>query len=347
MNVAVTGGSGFFGGALVRALIERGDNVRALARREEAAEMLSGWGATPYRGDLTEVGGLDDFVGEGDVVFHSAARVDMAGRWEKFQRTTIDGTKNLLAAALPKKPKRFVYVSSGGVYDMATEREAPIRADRTPARPPYYNYYGRAKLAAENLVRAECERAACEWTILRLGFLYGAGNQALFNHFVPLARAGRLYIIGCGDNRIATLYIDDAVRAAIAAGEHPAAIGKIYDVAGDEAVTQAEFVQSTCEALGLPPATKRTVRGAAMFVAWITDWLSNWADYESHISRAAVGLMSADQNVDSTPIRDDLEWRPEIDFVEGTRRTKEWSDGLLGLNEIQGCRPETEAAGTT
>jgi len=335
MNAAVTGGSGFFGGALTRALLERGDGVRVLTRSAAAAEKVRRLGAEPVPGELTQAGSFENFIRAGDVVFHAAARVDMAGRWEKFQRTTIDGTLNLLAAALPRKPKRFVYISSGGVYAMNRKLTAPIRADRTPARPCRYNFYGRAKLAAEQLVRRECERAGCEWTILRLGFLYGAGNTALLNHFVPLVESKRMYIIGAGRNRIAALYIDDAVQAALLAGEKPEGAGKIYDVAGDEPVTQKEFVRATCDALGLPTKQKRTLRGAAMFVAWITDCLSNWANHESHISRAAVALMCSDQNVDSGRIRDELGWEPKIDFAEGMRRTREWSRGLSTENRSE------------
>ena len=323
MNAAVTGASGFFGGALARALLARGDTVRALVRRPEAAGALSEIGVEPFMADLTDAKSCAGFVREGDVVFHSAARVDMNGRWEKFQRTTIDGTRNLLAAALPHRPRRFVYISSGGVYN-TNGKATSFRADRTPACPRPYNFYGRAKLAAEALVREACVRAGCEWTILRLGFLYGVGNQALFNHLVPMAKERKLAIIGSGRNRIATLYIDDAVRAAILAGDSPCAVDQIYDVAGDEPVTQKEFYDATTDALNLPRVTRRVDRWMAMVVAWAADRLSQWYDYESHVTRAGVALMSADQVVDSSRIREDLDWCPEISFAEGMRRLRAW-----------------------
>jgi nucleoside-diphosphate-sugar epimerase len=323
MNAAVTGGSGFFAGALVRALLARGDRVRALARRPAAAEQLRALGAEPVIGDLTEPGGCDRLVVEGDVVFHAAARVNMSGRWKQFERTTIEGTRRLLDAALSRGPQRFVYISSGGVYRFNVGLTSRC-AQRTPARPSSYNFYGRAKLAAEELVRAECQRADCPWTILRLGFLYGAGNQALLNHLVPLARRNRLFIIGSGENRIATLYLDDAVRATVLAAQAPQAQGKTYDVASDERVTQREFIDATTAALELPRCRRRVGRRLAMLGAWAVDLLSNWSGHESHISRAIVSLMSADQVVDAGHIRAQLGWRPEVSFAEGMRRTREW-----------------------
>jgi nucleoside-diphosphate-sugar epimerase len=322
MNVVVTGASGFFGSALVRALLERGDAVRALVRRPEAAAELRAAGAETVLGDLTAPGGCDGLVSAGDVVIHTAARVDMSGRWKDFRRTTVEGTRNLLAAALPRGPRRFVYISSGAVY-APTVDPGGFCAERTPARPPRYNFYGRAKLVAESLVRAECERVDCPWTIVRLGFLYGAGNRALLQHLAPLARRNKLFIVGNGENRIATLYVDDAVRATLLAATHPQAAGKIYDVASAEPVTQREFLDATTWILGLPRTRRRISRGAAFVGAWLIEQWSHWANRQPHISRAAVALMSTDQFVDTSRIRREVGWRPEVSFAEGTRRMRE------------------------
>ena len=205
-----------------------------------------------------------------------------------------------------------------------SSRTCPLRADLTTARPCSYNYYGRAKLAAENLVKQRCRRTGCPWTVLRMGFLYGERNQALFRHFVPLAQQQRLFIVGSGENRIATLYIDDAVRATILAAETEAAKDKTYDLSSDEHVTQQEFYDASADALDLPRCRRHVNRTVAMLVAWFTDGLSNWAGYESHISRAAVALMSADQVVDSSKAKADLDWRPEVSFQEGIRRMRQW-----------------------
>ena len=322
-SAVITGANGFFGAALAKALLERGGRVRALVRREDAAAEMRSLGAEPVLGDLTEPGGCDGLVAEGDVVFHAAARVDMNGRWEEFRRTTIEGTRHLLAAALPKRPRRFVYISSGAVYG-ASGDPSGVCADRTPARPAAYEYYGRAKAESERLVRSECERTDCPWTILRLGFLYGAGNRALLRHFIPLAKSRRLRIIGNGENRIAGLYIGDAVQATALAGWHPIAVNKVYDVASDELITQREFINTTTDALDLPRAGRHIGRRVAFACAWLVETLSNLSGRQAHVSRSAVALMSADQAMDAGRIRAELGWRPEVSFREGMRRTQEW-----------------------
>jgi nucleoside-diphosphate-sugar epimerase len=257
-------------------------------------------------------------------VIHSAARVEMVGRWEEFKESTVGGTQRLLAWALARGASRFVYVSSASVYAPEHADGTPVCADRTPARPSSHNYYARAKLAAEELVRTECERAGCPWCIVRLGFLYGPGNRALVRNILLLLRRKRLFIIGTGKNRIATVYIDDSARAVILGGTHSRAAGRVYDVASDETVTQRQFLEATAAALGQPPPSRRISRRWAYVAAFLSDQIARFPRLHPPFSRAMVQLMSADQVVDARPIRDELGWVPEVQFTEGMRRTREW-----------------------
>ncbi len=320
---AVTGGTGFLGGPLVQRLVDRFDAVRVLVRRARDDARIRSMGAVPVRGDLTVPGGCDGLVRPGNVVFHAAARVELQGRWSAYRRTTVEGTHRLLASALSCRPARFVYVSSAAVYSPEVQGEA-VRADRTPTRPPRFNYYGRAKLEAEALVRDECDKVGCPWTIVRLGFCYGPGNRAMLRSFAPMLERDRLFMIGQGQNRIATCYVDDAARAVMLAGTTPAGAGRIYDVASGEAVTQRQFLDAMADAVGLP----RTRRNARIEIAYaaglMADLLAKIPGCQPPIGRMMVLLMGADQVVDARHIRDELGWRPEVDFAEGMRRTAEW-----------------------
>jgi nucleoside-diphosphate-sugar epimerase len=319
MNAAVTGGTGFLGQALLRLLLAQAETVRVLVRRPEDEERMLRLGARPIRGDLTAMGGCDGLVGAGDIIFHAAARVDVRGRRAEFRRTTIEGTRRLLEAALPRKPGRFVFVSSAAVYLCRQTMNAPL-----VARPVRYNLYARAKLAAECVVRRECEAAGCPWTILRLGFLYGPGNRAMQEYFVPLLERDRLYVVGNGNNRIATLYVGDAARALVLAGSRPVAAGKIYDVASDEPVTQRQFVAAMAAALDRPPPRRHIGRRLAHVIAWAANVIGRPLGREPLFNRATVDLMSMDQYLDATRIRREVGWRPEMSFEDGMRHTRQW-----------------------
>lgn len=333
MTAVVTGATGFLGRALLRTLADRGLAVRALVRRDADADAIRSPRVEPLRGDLTEPGALNGLVRGDEVVFHAAARVDVSGTWSDFHRTTVEGTRRLLEAALPRKPRRFVYVSSGAVYTLQRGGQS-LCADRTPTRPARYNLYGRAKLQAETLVREQCERAGCPWTIVRLGFLYGPGNRALFEHFLPLLERGRLRIIGQGENRIAAVYVDDAARALLLAGTAAAAAGKMYDVAGDERITQRQFLLAVTQALGVSWNPRRISRRLAFAISALLEAGTRLGVIRTPVNRAAVTLMSSDQVVDSSRIRRELGWKSEVTLAEGVRRTREW------VRELRDRRPD-------
>ena len=329
MNAAVTGGTGFLGEVLVRLLVTQAQTVSVLVRHPRDDERLRSLGAHPVRGDLTLAGGCDGLIVPGDTVFHAAAHVDMNARWPDLRRITIDGTQRLLQAALPLKPRRFVYVSSGGVYALKPGPTAsPVVG---PAR---YDLYSQAKLAAEELVRTECDRAGCPWAVLRLGVLYGPGNHPLIRHMAPLVQHGYLFLIGGGENRIATLYVDDAARAVLLAGTHPAAEGKIFDVASDERVTQREYMNAIADALALPPIRRCIPLPLAHLGAWAETLLAKLKGSTPLFNRAIVALMGADQVLDAGRIRQELGWRPQMLFQNGMQRMKEWYCQLRAEDRI-------------
>lgn len=322
MNAAVTGATGFLGRALLPVLAPQFDQIRALVRRADDEPLIRKLGATPIHGDLIIPGGCDGLARVGDVLFHAAARVELLGTRSDFFATTVEGTRRLLDAALPLGLARFVYISSAAVYSLSHAGPA-VRADRTPTRPAAYNYYGQAKLAAETLVRAECERAGCPWTILRLGFLYGPGNRGMVTHFLPMLDRKLVYVIGNGKNRIAALYVDDAARAVLLAGTHPSAAGRVYDVANDEHVTQREYMEASAAAFGRPPPARRIPRGVAFAAARFEELTARLRGRPPRHNRAMVSLMSADQVIDAGRIRDELGWRPRVAFREGMIKTRE------------------------
>jgi len=324
MQAAITGGTGFLGQAIIRLLAPEAQSVRVLVRRPEDDARMRALGAEPIRGDLTDPRACQDLVKPGDVVFHCAARVEMTGKWQDFVKTTIEGTRRLLAAALPLRPTRFVYISSAAVYSKRAAADGPICANRTPAAPVRHNLYGRAKVAAEELVRTECERAGCSWAIVRPVFVYGPGNRVLVRNFARLLERGRLFVVGRGDNRISTAYIDEAAQAVVLAGLHPKAHGRVYDVASDEAVTQVDFLNATADALHMPRPTRHVPTRLAFMAAWGADLIAKLPGCEPRFTRAMVDLMSTDQEVDSTPLNQELGWQHKTRFAEGMWRMREW-----------------------
>src|SRR3954467_15787912 len=162
MKYFVTGGSGFIGQHLLLRLLADGHVVRALARSDESAEAVEGLGATPVRGDLTDVGGLVGEIRGSGVVVHAAAGVREWGRPGEFDEVNVTGTSRLLDAAREAGVRRFVHVSTEAVladgkplhYAHETAPDNPLHyVDETAPYPAkHVGEYSRTKGLAEQLV---------------------------------------------------------------------------------------------------------------------------------------------------------------------------------------------------
>jgi nucleoside-diphosphate-sugar epimerase len=312
MTIVLTGATGFVGRAFLRVACQRAAEIRALVRRPADADVHAERGIAPHVGDLTRPETLPGLVQPGDIVVHAAARVEMNAAWSLHQRHTIAATLNLLDAALPARPARFVYVSSAAVYGVANG--GPICAARTPPRPTHDNRYGRAKLTAERLVQARCAAAGVAWTVVRLAFLYGPDNRTLASEMRVLNERRRLRIVGPGTNRIATLHVDDAAEAIWLAATHSDAAGRIIDAASDEHVTQAEFVRHQALALGLGPVERHISPPLAYLAGGVAEMVMAAIGETPAISRWMARLMSCDQIIDTAELRS-LGWSPRYTFA--------------------------------
>ena len=213
-RVAVTGASGVVGGAVARSLLARGDEVVAVQRGPLPAE-LAEIGARGHRAD---VAGPFDALVEAfagcDAVVHAAARVDITGPWEEYERVNVVGTRNVVEAARRAGVARFVLVSSPSV---AHAGHPLVGADAEPADPTRARgHYSRSKAMAEvEALAVADDRLAV--TVVRPHLVWGPGDTQLTERIIDRARSGRLVTIGSGAALIDTTYIDNAGSAIAAA----------------------------------------------------------------------------------------------------------------------------------
>jgi dihydroflavonol-4-reductase len=151
MTIAVTGGSGHIGGNLVRALLDRGEAVRVLVRKDSRA--IKGLAVEQVAGDVLDRDSLGTLVIGAEVVYHLAAKIvlvpDPNG---SAQRVNVDGTRNVVDACLKTGVRRLVHFSS--IHAFAEEPRGQVVDETRPlASGPHLYPYDRSKAEGERVVQ--------------------------------------------------------------------------------------------------------------------------------------------------------------------------------------------------
>jgi UDP-glucose 4-epimerase len=274
MRVAATGGAGFIGSNLVRALVDRGDDVLIIdnfdrGRREYIEDVLADPRASLTACDIVaEPEALRDAFDGADVVVHLAANADVRFGLQHPDRDleqNVIGTHNVLEAVRHAGVSELVFSSTGSIYGEAelipTPEDAPF--------PQQTSLYGASKLAAEGFIAAYAEGYGLNATIYRfvsiLGRAYSRGHVLDFVDQL-VRHPGELHILGDGRQRKSYLEVTDCVDAIV--GRLGRANGfEVFNLGVNDYCTVDESAGWICERLGVSP--RRTYSGGRR--GWIGD----------------------------------------------------------------------------
>lgn len=329
----VTGGGGFVGGAVMERLLACGVRVRSFARGPYPR--LRARGVEVVQGDLFDAAAVEKACAGQDVVFHVAAKTGVWGARADFQRTNVDGTRNVLGACRRCGVPRLVFTSTPSVVFDGRDLEGVDES--VPYPQTFKSPYPETKAAAERLVLAANDPGLATVS-LRPHLVWGPGDPHFVPRIVARARAGRLRIVGDGRNRVDTIYIDDAaeahVRAAqcLAPGAPPA--GRAYFLSQGEPRPLWEMVNRILEAAGEPPLTRRIPAGLALAAGALLEGAHRLLRLESEplMTRFLASELSTSHWFDISAARRDLGYEPQVSLEEGMRRLGQWcrESGIAG-----------------
>jgi nucleoside-diphosphate-sugar epimerase len=330
MNVLVTGGSGFLGGAVVRRLVARGDGVASLSRHRDP--WLDSLDVYQYRGDIADPHLLEEAVRGRDVVFHTAARAGIAGRYRDYYRANVLGTENVLAACRRHGVARLVYTSSPSVVFEGRDMEGVDESVPYPAH--YEAAYPQTKALAEQKVRA-ANGPELATVCLRPHLIWGPGDNHLVPRLLARARAGRLRRIGRQNKLIDSVYIDNAADAHVRAADRlrpgsPVA-GKVYFITNGEPMPLWDLVNGILHAAGLPPVTRSIPVGAARAAGWLLEKVYALlpGGPEPPMTRFLARELTTAHWFNIGAARRDLGYEPAVSIAEGLRRLADHLKGSL------------------
>ena len=244
-TVAVTGCTGFIGRRLVHALRQIANLRLILLSRSDPVELQgeTSWISATLE-EMSSKTWSDAGIDQLDVMIHLGGFIPKAGadanNIESSFQANILGTRRLLES-LPESTGRIVFSSTVDVYAVVDD----VITEETQVQPP--SVYGASKLFGEHLTRIYAEHHGICSSILRLGHIYGPGEER-YNKLIPVVIRRVLsgeppVIYGDGSELRDFLYVDDAVEAIIRAASVPAEnIGPLNIVSGSS-VSIAEVVQ--------------------------------------------------------------------------------------------------------
>jgi UDP-glucose 4-epimerase len=295
LTIAVTGGTGFVGQAVIDEACRRGTPIRALARREQAPCDGVAW----VHGDLANPQALANLVAGADAVLHIAGVVNTPDPMG-FHLGNVVGTEALVEAAAHAGVRRLVFVSS------------------LAAREPGLSIYGKSKRHAEEVVQV----SGLDWTVVRPPAIYGPRDREMLELF----RAARWGVVPMPPSGHASIvHVEDLARLLLALVPTGKAVSqRLFEPDDGRAGgwSHRELAKAIGAAVGRNVWAPHLPKTALSAAAWIDGRLRRGG---AKLTPDRVGYMTHHDWVsraDKAPPAN--LWRAEIPTGEGLAATARW-----------------------
>lgn len=309
-RILVTGASGFIGGHVCEALVQRGARVRAMARKSSDISQLNGVDVEVFRADLSDSAGLERACKDIDVVVHTAAAVGSFGEWDHFYETGVLGTQRLIDAAAKNGAARFIHISSIAAYGLR-DHHGPVN-ENTPydLEPQPWNHYVREKVMSEQILWRAHEEKRIQATSIRPSVVIGARDRNAIPRLVELLKLPVTALPGRPSLRFPVVCIEDCVDAIVKSVYNDVSIGRAYNVSGDDSISLAAFFGLLSKHAGLPEPrlylpTDMMIRGVGMLEE---AWKKLRRSGEPVATRIAIVVSGYDYEIDCSATKRDLGW---------------------------------------
>lgn len=317
--IAVTGASGFVGGALLKLLSADGKYAARAIYRSSPDRPLDDC-KTFVCGALTPDTDFRTALEGVDVVVHCAARVHVMDEratdpMAEFRIANVAATHNLAMQAAQSGVKRFIFISSIKVNGESSQRGTPYRADDVPGPE---DPYGRSKMEAEEGLKRIAVETGMDVVIIRPVLVYGPGVKANFLKMMTWLKKGVILPFGAINNKrsLVSLYnLTDLIRVCL---EHPAAANQTFLVSDGDDVSTTQLLNKMAHALGCRARLLPIPSGLLLAVATVLN--------KKSLSQRLCGSLQVDIEKNLTL----LGWSPRMKVDEGLRLT---AQHYLGGNE--------------
>lgn len=318
-RILVTGTTGFTGGHLCERLMHEGYSVRALVRDPNRCSARAHRGVEMAVGDLRDPRSLTQAMEGIDEVYHIAAsfRQENVSRKE-MQAINVEGTRNILDAAVNAGVRRFVHCSTVGVHG---DIKNPPANEETPYGPG--DHYQESKTEGEKVVLRYMHEDRLPIVVFRPGGIYGP-RDLRFLKLLKTIKTGKFIMLGSGEVIYQMIYIDDLIDGILLCGTVKRAIGNVYILTGEKPTTLNQLVRAIAEVFGVQPTRLRIPVAPVYLAGFMCELICKPFGINPPLYRRRVDFFRKTRSFDISKAKRELRFQPKTDLSVGMRLTADW-----------------------
>ena len=257
-TAVITGGAGFIGSYIAEKLVENGTDTKVIdnlvtGKKENLSKCFDQDNFSFLEYDLGNLDGIEDHLGDADILFHFAADPEVRTGYSKpedsFEQNIVN-TFNLLQKIKQSKIKKIVFASSSSVYGDA--KIIPTNEEYGPLSP--ISHYGASKLACEAMISSFCHNYNIEGVILRLANVIGLrGRHGLIWDLVHKLKINQdeLELLGDGKQTKSFIHISDAIDGIFFSLNNLQDKVEVFNLGSEDSVEIMDVAKIVCKNMGL------------------------------------------------------------------------------------------------
>jgi 2-alkyl-3-oxoalkanoate reductase len=316
-KIFVTGGSGFIGSAIVELLLNKGYKVINYSLEPPPVKNK----ALFIQGDLMDFSALLSHTRGCGGVIHTAAKVELWGRYNEFYNTNVLGTENVIRACRENRIPWLVYTSSPSVTFDGSPQEG-VKEDELSYPVKFPAFYPATKARGEHAVLKANSRSL-KTLALRPHLVWGCGRCRLLDNLYRRAAEGSLRLIGRGDNLVDTTYVYNAAwahwKALEALEQGRVAGGRAYFISQGEPRPIRIVINDLLAAGGFAKVSRSVHPTLALGLAYCMETVAKLTHQPPFLTHFFVKEMSESHWFDISRAREELGYEPQIYIDEGLK----------------------------
>lgn len=307
INIALTGASGFVGGALARQLAGAKYRLYPIFRTIDESSPLNAIAV----GNIDEETDYSEVLSKVNVIIHSAARAHVMNEQAtdslaEYRKVNVAGSENLARQAAAAGVKRFIYISSIKVSGESTSGKVAY-TELMAAAPE--DAYGQSKYEAEEVLKEIAEETGMELVIIRPPLVYGPGVKANFLNLLRLSKLSAPLPFGLVNNQRSMVYVGNLVDFIIRCTDHPSAANQTFLISDGQDLALSYLIE-----------TIRTDMNKPALLFPVPIWLFKLAGKLTG-KADVVDRLVGDLKVDSSKAQQLLDWTPPYTVEQGIKAT--------------------------